>query len=92
MPAENLEIPEFPDRCISWSIYTLTVVIFGLLGAGVATSGVLPTLSGGTWLLIALVLGGLMALVINRTRPKYERAAGTWRLFYKFLLRQMPSD
>jgi peptidoglycan/LPS O-acetylase OafA/YrhL len=90
MPAENPDIPESPDRRISWSIYMLTVVIFCLFGAGVATSGVLPVLSGGAWFWIVLVLGGVTSLVVNCIRPKYERAAGRWKLFYKFLLRQMP--
>ena len=94
MSAKRLDTSDPLDRQISWSIYMLAVVIFGLLGAGVATSDVLPIYSvGDAWFWTALALGGATALVINRTRPKYEKAGGRWRSFYDFLLRQMrPPD
>lgn len=92
MPTKRLNTCDPPEHRISWSIYTLAVVIFGLLGTAVVTSDVLSSLFGGAWFWIALVLGGTV-LVINLTRPSYENAGEGWRYFYDVLLRQMgPPD
>jgi hypothetical protein len=72
-----------------WSIYLLTTVGFGLICGAVALWRLFPVLSGGAWFLIAIVLGGLTALIANMVRPRYEGTAGRWRSFYNFLLRQV---
>jgi hypothetical protein len=59
-------------------------------GLGCARPMILPILSGGAWFWVALVLGGVIAVVVNLIRPRYETTVGRWRAFYDCLLRQLP--
>ncbi len=93
MQVEHPDEPEPADRRISWSVYVLVMAGFCLIGGALAPLEPFPVLSGGALFLLALVSGAAAALVINLVRPRYERAAGRWRTFYDFLLRQMsPPD
>jgi hypothetical protein len=90
MSAKHPDAPEPPNDRISWSIYALALAVSGLLCGTLASVGVLPFLAGGTWFWVALVCGGATALVANLVQPRYENTVGWWRVFYDFLLRQMP--
>ncbi len=88
MPTEAPESPEPPDRRINWSIYILTLIVAGLVGGGVAPILHLP--GHAIWFLAAAFLGVAAGFVVNRLRPGYDQAAGWWKSFYDFLLKQMP--
>ena len=83
-------MPESPDRRINWSVLVLFTVPFVFIAGALAPLSLVPALAGGRWFWIALILGGVTALIFNLSRPKYESAKGKWRSFYDFLLRQMP--
>ncbi len=88
MPDELPNVPEPPDRRISWSVYVLVGAPICLVGGGVAVWLRLP--GGGRCFLVAVFLGAVAGFVLNHVRPPYGRAVGRWRSFYEFLLRQMP--
>jgi uncharacterized membrane protein len=90
MHPEYSDAPESPDSRINWSIYTLALASFCLIGGLLAPWGILPALSGGWWFGIAVALGVAVAIVVNLARPRYEKTTGRWRAFYDFLLKQMP--
>ena len=77
--------PEPPDSKISWAIFALMAACCGV------AAGLLAPLGRGKGPFLVVVTFGLaLALVVNLTRPKYEKASGRWKSFYEFLLRQMP--
>ncbi len=88
MKPEDQEAPEPPDSRINWTVYTLVLAAFCLLGGMLAPLRVLPWLSGKAWFGVAVLAGAVVALLVNVSRPRYE--TGRWRSFYDFLLRQMP--
>jgi hypothetical protein len=90
MSVARPDVSEPPDGRISWSIYALALVFSCLICAMLAPFGIFPFLAGGAWFWIALVLGAATAVVVNVIRPRYESAAGRWRTFYDFLLKQLP--
>jgi hypothetical protein len=90
MGTEHPEIPESPDGRISWSVYVLTLAVSCLVCGVLVPFGILPFLAGGAWFWVALVFGGVTALVLNLARPRYEGTSGRWRKVYDFLLKQMP--
>ena len=88
MPPELPNLPEPPDRRISWSVYVLIGAPICFVGGGVAVWLRLP--GGGRWFFVAVFLGAVAGFVLNRVRSRYDSALGRWRSFYEFLLRQMP--
>ena len=90
MRTKHQDAPEPLNRRVGWSIYGAAMLASCLICAVLASWGFFPVLSGGTWFGIAVAVGGVIALVVNFLRPRYETAVGKWRSFYDFLLRQMP--
>ncbi len=80
---------ESPNRRISWSITILAMfplcLTFGLLAPRL-----LPLTSTLGIFLITVISGLLAALVVNLLRRPYETCPHHWRVFYDFLLRQLP--
>ena len=92
MHNEPSESPEPPDRSINWSIYVLVAGVTCLVGGGAAPALHLPG-RGSLWFGLAVLVGGVIGFVVNLLRPRYDKAAGRWKSFYDFLLRQMsPPD
>ena len=90
MSVESPDVPEPPNGRISWSIYALALATSFLICGTLAPFKRFPFLSGGNWFWIALILGGVTALLVNFVRPRYESTVGRWRASYDFLLRQLP--
>jgi len=84
MSLERPDIPERPDRRISWSVFMAIGAVFAL--AGGAAAPFIGPLSFG----LAICLAAVTGFVVNRVRPHYDIAVGRWRSLYDFLLKQMP--
>jgi len=76
-----------PDKKISWGASLLIVVLTDYILLLLRSFGILE-LGAWSWD-ISTAIGGGLARLIDRLRPRYHAAGRFWKPIYKFLLEQM---